>query len=74
MTAQLQAKLKDALEYTLEAYDHAPKGNKYNVLNNARKAGEAICKVVIYKELGDDLGDDFLQGSNHGERYYARQP
>lgn len=62
MTKKINSKIQDIEKWALGAYNNAIKGNKYNALNDARKTGEAICKVVIYKELGDDLGDSFISG------------
>lgn len=58
----MQQKIKDVERWALEAYANAMNGQKYNALNDARKAGEAICKLVIFKELGDDVGEVFIYG------------
>lgn len=63
MITPVQNKLKDAREWALEAYDSAIQGNKYTALNNARKTGEAICKAVIYNELGPEVGEAFINGA-----------
>ncbi|MEM9674084.1 MAG: hypothetical protein AAF992_15950, partial [Bacteroidota bacterium] len=55
----LQDKLQDIVKHSTCAFTD---NNLDDAANNARKAGEAVCKAIILKKYGDKLGSDLIEG------------
>ncbi|AJG97589.1 hypothetical protein LF65_00968 [Clostridium beijerinckii] len=59
MSFKIPEKISDISVNSIQAFTG---NNKENILNDARKAGEAICKLLIYSHYGDSLGENIILG------------
>lgn len=59
MSFKIAEKISDINLNSMQVYTGK---NNENILNDARKVGEAICKVLIYNHYGDSLGNDIILG------------
>ena len=70
---KLSDKLPDLTKWALQTFeDTVPE----DILNNARKSGEALCKTVLLKHYGDETGIKIIRGQvkRDGSIIPARNP
>jgi hypothetical protein len=71
MTIQSEFKIDDLNKWILRAFENA---NVEDSLSNARKAGEALCKIVILKHYEEDRGTRIILGREKLKGGYTRVP
>lgn len=62
MNIQLVGKIDDLGKWILRAFESAKIEDS---LNNARKAGESLCKIVILKHYGEERGTKLILGQEN---------
>ncbi|MBX4270337.1 NACHT and WD40 repeat domain-containing protein [Clostridium estertheticum] len=60
MNFKITEKISDIICNTIQVFSGQ---NKENILNDARKTGEAVCKVLIYNYYGEAKGNDIILGN-----------
>ena len=56
--AKIEDKILDIVKWSMQAFVDETLEES---LNNARKAGEAICKAIIFRHYGDTLGENIIK-------------
>ncbi len=70
---KLSDKILDLTKWVLQTFeDTVPE----DILNNARKSGEALCKAVLLKHFGDEVGIKIIRGQakRDGSTIPSRNP
>ena len=73
---ELNYKIQNTKKFALTSFSNYYKNEYENALNDARKTSEAICRAIILKQFGENLGIEIVEGKKdkHGNFKPSKPP